>query len=282
MSFQIINHELQTVAGSTPSAIVDTTTYRATHKNTEKFKEGRPDSIVIHYTAGRNAATSAAFLAGDVKASAHLVIGRDGAIFQLVPFNIIAWHAGESSYNGISGFNAYAIGIELDNAGPLTPVGNIFESWFKGKYPANEAFYGIHRNENTARYWHTYTEKQVAVCEEICGLLIREYKIKSILGHEEISVGRKTDPGPAFPLDTFRERLLEHDRSGSQAEFVSFAARVAADKLNIREGAGPTHKLTAQPLKEGQEVTVLAEENGWYKVKTEITGWVSKGYIKKS
>ena len=60
--------------------------------------------IILHYTGGTSAMSSAKFLArSDVKASAHVVIGRDGQVIQLVPFNIEAWHAGKSSYGeGVS------------------------------------------------------------------------------------------------------------------------------------------------------------------------------------
>jgi len=37
--------------------------------------------------------------------------------------------------------------------------------------------------------------------------------------------------------------------------------------------------MVANPLTKGKKVTILEEHNGWYKVKTEIEGWVSKGYI---
>ena len=34
------------------------------------------------------------------------------------------------------------------------------------------------------------------------------YEFDDILGHEEISPKRKVDPGPAFPLDSMRSRIL--------------------------------------------------------------------------
>ena len=64
-------------------------------KNSRKLSGS--DMIVVHYTAGTSARTAAEFLAKEeVKASAHLVIGRQGELFQLVPFDTEAWHAGES------------------------------------------------------------------------------------------------------------------------------------------------------------------------------------------
>ena len=64
----------------------------------------KPSYLVIHYTAGRNAASTINWLTNpDARASAHIVIGRDGSITQLVPFNRIAWHAGTSQWEGLSG-----------------------------------------------------------------------------------------------------------------------------------------------------------------------------------
>ena len=88
---------------------------------------GEPDMIILHYTAGMDAMSSAKFLVKpDVKASAHVVIGRDGQVIQMVPCNIEAWHAGRSSYGGRSGLNHYSVGIELDNLGQLRQEGGKF------------------------------------------------------------------------------------------------------------------------------------------------------------
>ena len=253
-------------------------------KNKATFKSGALDTLIIHYTAGRNAESSAKYLQrNDIKASAHLVIGRNGEIFQLVPFNKTAWHAGESSYGGRSGFNSYSIGIELDNAGILTRTGNDFKSWFGKKYMPNEVMEGVHRNETLSRHWHIYTERQLEVNEEVTGLILNCYKsIEHILGHEEIAPGRKKDPGPAFPLDKFRKMMLgdKRDDQGTDSRILASSGVVIPSKLNIRDGAGSSFDKVAKSLVGGQEVKILEEENGWYRVKTEVEGWVSSGFIR--
>ena len=81
-------------------------------KNSRKLSGS--DMIVVHYTAGTSARTAAEFLAKEeVKASAHLVIGRQGELFQLVPFDTEAWHAGRSCYGGRANLNRYSIGSEF-------------------------------------------------------------------------------------------------------------------------------------------------------------------------
>jgi N-acetylmuramoyl-L-alanine amidase len=247
-------------------------------KNTEKFATGLPDTIVIHYTAGRDAESSAKYLCSEVKASAHLVIGRDGKIFQLVPFNTISWHAGESSYGVRKGLNKYSIGIELDNAGILQKTGNEYKAWFGRSYPENEVLQATHRNETQPAFWHTFTEIQIENCRQVCEELIKKYGINLIVGHEEIAPGRKQDPGPAFPLDRFRDRLLSHNRS-DEPDFVNKKGIVTADLLNIRAGAGVNFDKIAPPLTKGTQVSIMEENNGWFKVETKITGWVSKASV---
>ena len=79
-----------------------------------------PEYLVMHYTAGSSAESAVAWLCNpEAKASAHLVIGRDGSITQLAAFNRSAWHAGQSRWAGRNSLNAFSIGIELDNAGKL-------------------------------------------------------------------------------------------------------------------------------------------------------------------
>lgn len=180
------------------------------------FEPGYPDTIIIHYTAGGSVGSSVRTLTDpNVKTSAHLIVGRDGSITQLVPFNLIAWHAGRSSYNGRVGFNKFSISIELDNAGLLTPEGDWYVSWFGRIYEPSDVIQATHKNDQSTRkdvqksdYWHKYTEVQIETTFELCAMLRDKYGIKHILGHDEIAPDRKIDPGPAFPMDKLRDRVL--------------------------------------------------------------------------
>ncbi|MGC1952220.1 MAG: N-acetylmuramoyl-L-alanine amidase [Gammaproteobacteria bacterium] len=138
-----------------------------------ELEAGHPDTIVIHYTAGGSVESAVQTLSDPArKASAHVVVGRDGSITQLVPFQRIAWHAGRSSFQGRSGVNRYAIGIEIDNAGRLQQAGSRFTSWFGRDYQPDEVVEAVHRHESAPAPWHRYTEAQIGQVEALCEALI--------------------------------------------------------------------------------------------------------------
>ena len=246
-----------------------------------------PDTIVIHYTAGSSAESATRTLSNpNSKASAHVVIDFDGSITQLVPFNVVAWHAGKSRHKDRVGLNNYSVGIEIVNAGRLRKSGTQYVSWFGKKYPAEEVFYGVHRNENTPSYWHEYTEEQIAAVGELCEVLVSEYNMFHILGHEEISPGRKIDPGPAFPLDKLRNRILSLDARSDdepdEEEMMQSEGFVTASKLNLRSGPSASSEKVARPLPRGKQVKILKKSNDWYLVSAEVEGWVSARFIQEA
>ncbi|MBO6517992.1 MAG: N-acetylmuramoyl-L-alanine amidase [Bacteroidia bacterium] len=200
--------------------------FRST-KNRQEFEEGDLDTIVLHYTAGGEARTSASFLASDhTKVSAHLIIGRDGGIFQLIPFNMKAWHAGKSEHQGRVGMNRYSLGITMDNAGILEQIDQYYRSWFGGRYTADKVVYEKHHNHNHLSYWHKYTDVQISTCETVCKLLVDHYNLKFILGHDEVAPERKTDPGPAFPIAAIRQRIFGKEKNPIPAPIARSKARL--------------------------------------------------------
>ena len=165
------------------------------------------DTIVIHYTGGGNAMSSAQLLArADTSVSAHLVIARSGQILQLLPFNVKAWHAGYSSLEGRQNVNNFSIGIELDNAGPLHRRGQGWCTWINKQIMPDEVFTTVEKGR--ASYWHSYPSVQIEALVEAWWVLKRNYPIRYIVGHSDIT-SRKLDPGPAFPWERFHDLLKE-------------------------------------------------------------------------
>ena len=97
--------------------------------------------------------------------SSHLLIRRNGEVVQYVPFDLRAWHAGQSSYQGQENCNDFSIGIELEGTDDLA-----------------------------------YTQAQYTQLARVITLLNARYPASfgHVAGHDEIAPGRKTDPGSAF------------------------------------------------------------------------------------
>ncbi len=252
------------------------------------------DTLVIHYTRGGSGKGSAEWLHhGDVEASAHVVIDRGDSsgdepvsIYQLVPFDTIAWHAGRSSTvtpegERRDGLNRYSIGIELDNAGRLTKTGGGYQSEFGRLYPKHETFYGTHKLEPQPSYWHTFTEKQLDRLTELSRLLARRYSLRYILGHDDVAPSRKRDPGPAFPMESFSQAVLDPSRKEDEADSTDIAY-VTAPRLNIRSLPSMDGKLVSAPLMRHQRMTVLDKHDGWYRVRVDIVGWVSASHVRSA
>jgi len=107
--------------------------------------------------------------------SAHVLIRRDGAIVQYVPFEARAWHAGASCFAGRERCNDYSIGVELEGT---------------DDQPYTDAQY-----DALATVAHAVMEAYPAITAE------------RITGHSDIAPGRKTDPGPAFDWARFRASI---------------------------------------------------------------------------
>lgn len=241
-----------------------------------------PEYLVMHYTAGGSAQSSIRWLTdAAARASAHLVIGRDGAVTQLVAFNRKAWHAGRSTWAGRSGLNNFSIGIELANSGPLKRSGGGWRTDWGAPIDAAKVLEATHKNSTTARGWEDYPEAQLLAALEVATLLARRYHLKDVVGHDDIAPTRKFDPGPAFPMQSFRGAVLGREEDDEDAVITTTA-------LNIRVGPGTEHaKLPESPLVTGTRLAVVAEAGVWREVTSldpglDVTGWVHGRFIRPS
>jgi AmpD protein len=110
-----------------------------------------------------------------LRVSAHLVVARDGGLTQFVKFNDRAWHAGDSRYDGRAACNDFSIGVELEGV-------------------------------DTIPYEAAQYETLAAVVAALCDAYPR-LSPDRMVGHSDISPGRKTDPGPAFDWERARRSV---------------------------------------------------------------------------
>ena len=245
-----------------------------------------PEYLIMHYTAGSSAEGSVSWMCNPAaKAAAHLVIGRDGSLTQLAPFNRVTWHAGKSEWEGRSGLNGFSIGIELDNAGKLERVGSRWISAVsKRAYPDDDVLVANHKHDRPGTPpigWHEYGEEQLEVAAQVGLLLMEKYALKDVLGHEDIAPGRKSDPGPAFPMASFRARLM--GRADDEVEHY-----VTTSALNVRAGPGTEFAaLPGSPLPSGTRVALLEQQGLWWRVDVldtvsgvmDLVGWCHSRYL---
>jgi N-acetylmuramoyl-L-alanine amidase len=172
-----------------------------------------PTLLVIHYT-GSPSFEGAQRTLCDGKAanrvSAHVLIGEDGRVVQLVPFTRVAWHAGVSEWRGRKGCNAFSVGIELVNSGLLGKLasGAYYDRLSHRGVPAEEVEIAAHKHGGGSQPWEIFKPPQIAAAIEVATAICRAYGIAEIVGHDDIAPGRKIDPGPAFPMVSFVARVL--------------------------------------------------------------------------
>lgn len=250
----------------------------------------QPKYLVVHYTAGPNAKRAIETLLSPArKASAHLVIGRDGEVTQLVEFNKRAWHAGLSSWKGLKGLNAHSIGIELSNPGKLKKTSTGWKTWFDAKVDPEHVLEAVHRNGGGLSGWHTYTAEQLDALTQVAEVLFSTYGLEDVLGHEDIAPGRKTDPGPAFPMAQFKAALVGRHQEDEEAPYDDTELFVVREPVNIRtEPSTAGAKLTSAPLPKGTRVAVIDQSGIWRRVDVlddpegedpDLEGWIHGRFL---
>jgi N-acetyl-anhydromuramyl-L-alanine amidase AmpD/N-acetylmuramoyl-L-alanine amidase len=179
-----------------------------------------PLYVVIHYTEGFSADSSVSgWKTKNDGVLAHVVVDRDGTIYQCRAFNRTCGHAGgpgmaiwQDPRTGktYDGANSISIGIEIANTG--MNVGFHKKLNTGGSYPNGATVAASHRNgskgtEETrdGKEWEVYPEAQLRSVFGLVSLLMTKYDLHDITGHDCISSWRKADPGPAFPMLELRK-----------------------------------------------------------------------------
>lgn len=87
--------------------------------------EIKPKYLMFHATPEGVDYLDDLFNEEETKESCHIAIGADGQMTQFVPFNIKAWHAGASYWQGHHGLNGFAIGVYLCDWKGFTSLGQM-------------------------------------------------------------------------------------------------------------------------------------------------------------
>lgn len=267
--------------------------YERNFESTRTREREDVNFVVMHITTGTRIQSSINyFQSPNAGVSAHLVIGRDGRVVQMVPFNQAAFHAGGGSWEERGGINQRSIGIEVDNAGQVTH--KLDDTYVQRTtiIPESQIKWVQHWKSRSERPWHKFTPIQLRVTEAVV-LALKDYlkeNLQELLEHERISLRNRSDPGPLFPMEDLRMKTLERE----QPRFQQFRTiREGTELYENNDYTSPELNVPTlpSPLPECEQVEVLRGE-GFYWTKIKVrkcskkpnmegkTGWVRKDDVK--
>jgi N-acetyl-anhydromuramyl-L-alanine amidase AmpD len=184
---------------------------------------GQPKGIVWHWTTGRCTTPQHAngladsirsFNKGDVAASWHVLIAKDGRLLQSVPFERGSWHVGRPGNIGgrlYGNINRATIGVELENSGKLMQVAGKFYCWpfwldpdapddLKKPDP-NYSIDSARAVPQDGEFYDVFPAAQIQSASILLRTLILKFKWTrdvSAYGHSDFDSPRKIDPGPVW------------------------------------------------------------------------------------
>ncbi|WP_299997552.1 N-acetylmuramoyl-L-alanine amidase [uncultured Cedecea sp.] len=218
--------------------IVDKGEYQVDLRHPARASYPRVKVVVIHYTADHFHGSLRTLTGPDV--SSHYLIPAQPphlsgkpVIWQLVPEQQLAWHAGVSYWRGNQRINDISVGIELENSG-FTQHGD-------------------------KRQFYPFAPSQIAVLEKLLSDIIERYQIapENIVAHGDIAPQRKVDPGPLFPWEQLAERGIGAWPSSDRVAFYLNGRSVfePVDQAHLldllaRYGYQVTPEMTAMQLQQ--------------------------------
>ena len=129
--------------------------------------------IVLHADAAPTEKSCLSWVqSSESKVSYHALVGRDGKVYTMVPYDRRAWHAGKAEWNGVKDVNGVSIGLCFSNKND-------------GKEPLTDA--------------------QRKAMRSLIADIRRKYGHLSVTTHAKVSPGRKNDPEqvPGFDLKDY-------------------------------------------------------------------------------
>ena len=173
---------LQTIVNESGQQYIDLSTYSAVGQNF------RQRFIILHYTALDDENSKKVLTEQEVSAHFLITTRDEESIYNLVPEDKRAWHAGESEWKSSKNLNDSSIGIEIVNLGLNEDI-------------LDDTDVGVERALKNQYRQAPYTEEQIKKIAILVKYLSEKYEIapENILGHSDVAPQRKLDPGPMFP-----------------------------------------------------------------------------------
>ena len=215
----------------------------------------------------------------------HAFLDEDGDVYQCLPWGNKGWHAGGKA-------NGSHIGVEMTEPAGIKYVGGA--TW---TYKDN--------SEATKKKVKAHVDGTYKTAVQLFAHLCKAYKLDPladgvIISHSEgCKRGVASNHGDVehiwakfgYTMDCFRKDVKKAMSSGVTVKFegydqkpdvgisTGYLAKVTANKLNVRTGAG-TNYPTSTTVNKGDVYTIVEEKNGFGKLKSGA-GWVSLKFMQK-
>ena len=174
--------DVQVIKNDAGTETIDPVTYNSVGQNF------RQRFIILHYTALDDEYSIKVLTEQEVSAHFLITTRDEESIYNLVPEDKRAWHAGESEWKSSKNLNDSSIGIEIVNLGLNEDI-------------LDDTDVGVERALKNQYRQAPYTEEQIKKIAILVKYLSEKYEIapENILGHSDVAPQRKLDPGPMFP-----------------------------------------------------------------------------------
>jgi len=230
------------------------------------YPSGYPQGAIVHFTAGGPDGLNT--VNGGIRSGfCFFVIAPDGTVFQNFDLNRWGYHAGRSSHQKLgNSVSRFLVGIEVCSAGKLRQLdAGTFRPWFNDPdhyrrrnepippgvpnpardYRADAVRFVERRHNREAGWYHKYTPEQEQALTALLLWLKQNapdiFQIEFVLGHDEVSPGRKDDPGGALRL------TMPEYRAHLQALLAGGGLEVPLPDTSHTEVAGPAAEAAARP-----------------------------------
>jgi len=167
------------------------------------YRKGYPEGAIVHFTAGSSIESSLSW--GHKQGYMFFGIGRDGKLYQNFDLDKWGYHAGSSSWPSLGrGVSRYLVGIEIASAGKLSYKNGKWTSYFGSTPDKTRTIKTKRYNQEQTGTYEAYTDAQEKTLIELLTWLKHNnpevFSCDLILGHDEVSPGRKNDPGGALSM----------------------------------------------------------------------------------
>ena len=174
----------------------------ATGLEMRKRWSAAPKGMIVHFHAGHadSRINSISVLKQGIKNGyTYMCMEEDGKVYHhghKLTFWTQGYHCGTKHHYD-------HIGMEVINSGKLENRNGKLYTWFDKEIPSERVIAYNNKDNIVSGYYEVFTDEQIKSLVGLCHYLKDNYpsfSFDNVLGHDEVAVGRKNDPGGSLTM----------------------------------------------------------------------------------